>query len=297
MLGVFDSGFGGLTVLRAIHERLPNVSTVYLGDNARAPYGTRTHEEIFQFTLDGIRELFRRDCPLVIVACNTSSAQALRQIQQTILPAEFPDRRVLGVIRPTAEEIVSMSSAGHIGVFATTATVSSGAYLREIEDASVSSPRLPSFRKEGLGVVRVSQVACPGLVDLIETGRERSIEADELVAKFCDQLIAVDPLVDTILLGCTHYPLVENLFTKHLANRRVISQGTIVADKLVDYLDRHPEIDARVDQTGSREYLTTKSDDGISSLASRFYGADVRFGCVELANGTKVPMNSISQGL
>jgi len=274
MLGVFDSGFGGLTVLRAIHERLPDVSTVYLGDNARAPYGTRSHEEIFQFTLDGVRELFRRGCPLVIVACNTSSAQALRQIQQTVLPVEFPDRRVLGVIRPTAEEIVSMSASKHIGVFATPATVSSGAYLREIVGATVT------------------QVSCPGLVDLIETGREQSVEADDLVASYCHQMVAADPMIDTILLGCTHYPLVEELFGKHLGNdalppltpgvggnlvRRVVSQGTIVADKLADYLDHHPDMAERIDQSGTRQYLTTKSDEGLSSLASRFYGKAVRF--------------------
>lgn len=270
MLGVFDSGFGGLTVLRAIHDRLPDVSTVYLGDNARAPYGTRSHEEIFQFTLEGVRELFRRGCPLVIVACNTSSAQALRQIQQTVLPIEFPDRRVLGVIRPTAEEIVSMTKTGHIGVFATPATVASSAYLREISSQfPISNFQFPH--------PVVSQVACPGLVDLIESGRERSPEADALVATFCAQMIASDPLVDTILLGCTHYPLVENLFQKHLADRRVVSQGTIVADKLVDYLARHPDLAARIDQTGSRQYLTTKSDEGLSSLASRFYGETVHF--------------------
>lgn len=264
MLGVFDSGFGGLTVLRAIHERLPNVSTVYLGDNARAPYGTRSHEEIFQFTLEGIRELFRRGCPLVIVACNTSSAQALRQIQQTILPVEFPDRRVLGVIRPTAEEIVSMSTAKHIGVFATPATVASGAYLREIVGATVT------------------QVACPGLVDLIESGRERSGEAEALVATFCAQMISTDPLIDAVLLGCTHYPLVEDLFIKHLDGRRVISQGTIVAEKLAGYLGRHPEIAERLDATGSRQYLTTKSDEDLSSLASRFYGETLQFAPVEM---------------
>ncbi len=259
MLGVFDSGFGGLTVLRAIHTRLPSISTIYLGDNARAPYGTRSHEEIFQFTLDGIRELFRRGCPLVIVACNTSSAQALRQIQQTILPAEFPDRRVLGVIRPTAEEIVSMSTTGHIGVFATPATVTSGAYVREIVGANVT------------------QIACPGLVDLIESGRERSEEVDRLVASLCDQMLAADPLIDAALLGCTHYPIVEALFAKHLGDRRVISQGTIVAEKLADYLDRHPDMAERIDQSGTRQYLTTKSDEDLSSLASRFYGETVAF--------------------
>ncbi len=254
--------------MRAIHSRLPDVSTVYLGDNARAPYGTRSHEEIFQFTLDGIRELFRRGCPLVIVACNTSSAQALRQIQRTILPVEFPDRRILGVIRPTAEEIVSMTATGHIGVFATPATVASEAYVHELRHVR--------------GDLAVSQIACPGLVELIESGREQSREAGALAATFCAQLLALDPLVDTVLLGCTHYPLVETFFQKHLGDRRVVSQGTIIANKLVDYLARHSDIAERVARTGSRQYLTTKSDETLSSLASRFYGETVRFETVPL---------------
>ena len=274
MLGVFDSGFGGMTVLRAIHERLPNVSTVYLGDNARAPYGTRSHEEIFAFALEGVRELFRRGCPLVILACNSASAQALRQIQREVLPNEFPDRRVLGVIRPTAEEIVSLSATRHIGVFATPATVASGSYPREIQGAVVT------------------QVACPGLVDLIEAGRERSAEANELVATFCAQMVATDPAIDAVLLGCTHYPLVDGLFKKHVnasaeinpggGSRRVVSQGAIVAEKLADYLVRHPDMAGRMDRTGSRTYLTTKNDETLSSLASRFYGDGVSFERVDI---------------
>ena len=269
MLGVFDSGFGGLTVLRAIHDRLPGVSTVYLGDNARAPYGTRSHEEVFDFALDGVRELFRRGCPLVILACNTASAQALRQIQRTILPSEFPDRRVLGVIRPTAEEIVSMTATGRIGVFATPATVASEAYVHEIRHVRAD--------------LAVSQVACPGrLTALIEAGEDASAEADEIVASCCRQLIAADPLVDTALLGCTHYPIVETLFARHLGDRRVISQGTIVANKLADYLARHPDMAARIDATGSRQYLTTKNGETLSPLASRFYGSAVTFETTEL---------------
>ncbi|MEI6511157.1 MAG: glutamate racemase [Candidatus Uhrbacteria bacterium] len=291
MLGVFDSGFGGLTVLRAIHDRLPDVSTVYLGDNARAPYGTRSHEEVFAFALEGVRELFRRGCPLVIFACNTASAQALRQIQRTILPVEFPDRRVLGVIRPTAEEIVSMSATKHIGVFATPATVLSGAYVREISSQFlISNFQFPR--------PVITQVACPGrLTILIEAGEDKSPEAESIVASCCQELLAADPLVDTVLLGCTHYPLVKPLFDKYLRNndiplptlsvgskvdRRVVSQGTIVADKLVDYLARHSDVDDRIDRAGSRQYLTTKSDDGLSSLASRFYGKTVHFETVTL---------------
>lgn len=264
MLGVFDSGFGGLTVLKAIHDRLPHLSTIYLGDNARAPYGTRTHDEIFQFTLEGVRELFARGCPLVILACNTASAQALRQIQQTILPVEFPDRRVLGVIRPTAEEIVSKTTTRHIGVMATPATVKSSAYLREIADASGSDP------------ITVTQIACPGIVELIEAGYAQSPEASELVGEYVRDLMQHDSQIDTILLGCTHYPLVQNIFQSHLPPTvTVMSQGSIVADKLADYLDRHPDITSQIDQIGKRAYLTTKNDDRLSTLASTFYGSQV----------------------
>ncbi|NBS41217.1 glutamate racemase [bacterium] len=266
MLGIFDSGFGGLSVLRSIHARLPDVSTVYLGDNARAPYGTRSHEEIFRFTLEGVRELFSRGCPLVILACNTASAQALRQIQRTILPSEFPDRRVIGVIRPTAEKIVELTQSGHLGVMATPATVNSCAYLREIEAASGAAP------------IHVTQIACPGLVELIEAGHERSPEMRELVELYVADLLKHDNAIDTVLLGCTHYPLIADVVASCVPpNVRVVSQGEIVSDKLADYLARHAEMNARIDNGGTRTYLTTKHDERLSALASRFYGAPVRF--------------------
>ena len=167
MLGVFDSGFGGLTVLKPIHNLLPAISTIYLGDNARAPYGARTHEEIFQFTLESVRFLFEQDCPLVILACNTASAQALRQIQQEILPNEYPDRRVLGVIRPTVEEVIGKTRTGHIGVFATPATVRSNAYIHELNTLAAAQGR----------TIHVHQVACPGLTDLVEQNQHDSPEA------------------------------------------------------------------------------------------------------------------------
>lgn len=271
MIGVFDSGFGGLTVLKSIHRLLPDRSTVYLGDNARAPYGSRPHDEIFQFALEGVRELFDRGCPLVILACNTASAQALRQIQRTILPVEFPDRRVLGVIRPTAEEIVAMSETRHIGVMATPSTVSSGAYLREISDAAGTTP------------ITVTQIACPGIVELIEAGHEQSPEADALVAEYVSDLMRHDANIDVILLGCTHYPLVERLFRKHVPSRvAIVTQGDIVAAKLVDYLARHPDLNARIDRTGARRYLTTKNDERLSSLASKFYGGPLDVERVEI---------------
>ena len=254
MLGVFDSGFGGLTVLREINRRLPSVSTIYLGDNARAPYGTRSPDEIFAFTLEGVRELFSRGCPLVILACNTASAVALRRIQQEILPKEFPDRRVLGVIRPTVEAIASME---RVGVFATPATVASGAYPRELGRS-------------------VSQIPCPGLVELIESGRDGSEEADRLVGSFCRDMIALEPDLQAALLGCTHYPLVETLFRKHLPDVRIVTQGSIVAEKLEAYLSRHPEIASQIKTDGGRTFLTTAREPH-SELASRFYGSAVTF--------------------
>ena len=254
MLGVFDSGFGGLTVLREINRHLPSVSTIYLGDNARAPYGTRDAEEIFAFTLEGVRELFSRGCPLVILACNTASAVALRRIQQEVLPSEFPDRRVLGVIRPTVEAIASME---RVGVFATPATVASGAYPRELDRP-------------------VSQVPCPGLVELIESGKDGSAEADRLVESFCRNMLTLESELQAALLGCTHYPLVEPLFQKHLPGVRIVTQGGIVAEKLADYLERHPDIAAGIKTDGGRTFLTTARMSR-SDLASRFYGQPVEF--------------------
>jgi glutamate racemase len=255
ILGVFDSGFGGLTVLREINRRLPSLSTVYLGDNARAPYGTRSPEEIFAFTLEGVRRLFAEGCPLVILACNTASAVALRRIQQQALPAEFPDRRVLGVIRPTVEAIAGQE---RVGVFATPATVASGAYPSELHRS-------------------LTQVACPGLVELIEAGQEASPEADTLVASFAENMACREPNLKSVLLGCTHYPLVEHLFRKHLpAKVGIVTQGGVAAEKLEDYLSRHPDISSRIKTDGRRTFLTTAREPR-SDLASRFYGSDVAF--------------------
>lgn len=266
MLGVFDSGFGGLTVLKPIHQRLPDLSTMYLGDNARAPYGVRSQDEIFQFTLDGVRFLFEQGCPLVILACNTASAQALRRIQQEVLPTEFPDRRVLGVVRPAAEDLAK--HALRVGLFATPATVESAAYVHELFHLNPT--------------VRVTQIACPGLTDLIEAGKQNSAETDQLVDGCVKRLLAADDQIQEVLLACTHYPLVESTFRTHLPKEiHVLSQGEIVAASLESYLIRHPEIDTFLQKTNKRTYFTTNGSD-VSVLASMFYGKDVEFKKVEL---------------
>lgn len=244
MIGVFDSGFGGLTILRDLQRVLPEYDYMYLGDNARAPYGSRSYETIYRYTLQAVRELFSRGCPLVILACNTASARALRSIQQDVLPFEFPDRRVLGIIRPTAEEIGKFSKSGHVGVFATAGTVSSGSYLLEIEH----------FYPE----LKVTQHACPMWVPLVEYG-ERGTEGSRFfVQKEVDALMAEDPEIDTVLLACTHYPLLEKEIRGALPQGvNLVFQGDIVADKTVDYLRRHPEMECRLTKNGKTSFLTT----------------------------------------
>lgn len=260
MLGVFDSGFGGLTVLTAIHQRLPGLSTVYLGDNARAPYGVRSPDEIFAYTLEGVRFLFDQGCPLVILACNTASAQALCRIQNEVLPTEFPDRRVLGVIRPAAEAFSELS--GTLGIFATPATVASGAYQAELAHLNPD--------------LRVEHISCPGLTDLIEAGRHTGDNCRELVNHFVGDLLERTGGIDSALLGCTHYPLVYDLFRSALPDQtQLFGQGEIVANALADYLERHPEMLEGIDQSQNRQYFTTGSN--VSDLASLFYGEDVLF--------------------
>ncbi len=267
MLGVFDSGFGGLTVLKPIHNRLPTYSTIYLGDNARAPYGVRTQEEIFQFTLEGVRFLFEQGCPLVVLACNTASSQALRRIQQTILPVEYPDRRVLGVIRPAAEYLAKHGS--RVGILATPATVESQAYIHELYKLNPT--------------IKVSQMACPGLTDLVEAGCTDHALCDRLIRDCARGLIAKDPHMEEVLLACTHYPLVEPIFRAHLPeNIHLLSQGEIVAASLESYLARHPEIDERLEKSSRRTYLTTNGSD-ISDLASMFYGEEIQFTSVQVS--------------
>jgi glutamate racemase len=269
MLGIFDSGFGGLTVLKPIHDHLPNLSTIYLGDNARAPYGVHDHETIFKYTLEGIRFLFEKGCPLVILACNTASAQALRHIQQDILPKEYPDKRVLGVIRPAAEQIATMSETGHVGIFATRATVYSNTYIYEILHQNSK--------------LKIAQISCPGITDLIEAGKHQAPEMKQIINIYTQKMLEQNPHIDAVLLACTHFPLVKTLFQQALPKSiKVISQGEIVARELAKYLEHHPEISEKIDMSGSREYFTTGSLNEVTDLASLFYGKEIEFERVEI---------------
>lgn len=262
MIGVFDSGFGGLTILRDLQKVLPEYDYLYLGDNARAPYGSRSFETIYRYTLQAVRELFGRGCPLVILACNTASARALRSIQQDVLPFEYPDRRVLGIIRPTAEEAGNFSKTGHIGIFATAGTVSSSSYTIEIN----------RFYPE----LKVTQHACPMWVPLVEYGERGTEGAQFFVQKEVDSLMKEDPEIDAVLLACTHYPLLEAEIRKALpAGVRPIFQGDIVARKTVDYLKRHPEIETCLSKTGKTNFLTTDTAKFFKKGANLFGMSDI----------------------
>ena len=267
MLGFFDSGFGGLSVAREIRARLPKYSFTYLGDNARTPYGSRPLDVIHRYTLEGVVELFNRGAELIIVACNTSSSVALRKIQQEYLPEHHPEKRVLGIVIPTAEEVSSQSKTKVIGILATEATVNSLAYLQEI---SKIDPK-----------VEVHQQACPLLVPIIESGELQAAATPS--RHYVDRLLQQDPRIDTVLLGCTHYALIERILREALpANIRLVSQGTIVAEKLADYLRRHPEIERRIDRSGKETFLSTEYSPRIQRLATQFFGKPVTIEPVDL---------------
>jgi glutamate racemase len=267
-IGVFDSGYGGLTVLREIVHKLPQYDYIYLGDNARTPYGTRSFDTVYHYTLECVRHLFDRGCRLVVLACNTASAKALRNIQQLDLPTlapglDGPSRRVLGVIRPTTEVIGTYSKTGHVGILATRGTVTSESYVVEID----------KFFPE----LRVFQEACPMWVPLVENGEYSSTGADYFVKQHMDRLMAQSSSIDTILLACTHYPLLLNKIRQYAPdNTTILSQGGIVSDSLADYLNRHPEIEAQCSQHGHRTFLTTDSTEDFDRQATVFYGEPVR---------------------
>ncbi len=262
-IGIFDSGYGGLTIMREIVKKLPQYDYIYLGDNARAPYGTRSFETIYRYTLDAVKWFFDQNCHLVILACNTASAKALRSIQQNDLPKIDPNRRVLGVIRPTSEIIGNLSRNKHVGIFATPGTVSSKSYLIEII----------KFFPE----LSVTQEACPMWVPLIENGEHHNEGSDYFVRKHIDNLLKKDPLIDTILLGCTHYPLMIKKIKKYLPNHiDIIVQSDIVANSLEDYLKRHPEIDEKCEKNSKRVFFTTDSTENFDHLAEEFYGKSVK---------------------
>ena len=262
-IGVFDSGYGGLTVLRQLVNQLPQYDYLYLGDNARSPYGNRSFETVYHYTLEAVKWLLKQNCPLIILACNTASAKALRSIQQNDLEALSPVARVLGVIRPTTEVIGKESKSGHIGVMATTGTVESKSYLIEIE----------KFFPE----LEVLQQACPMWVPLIENNEHTGPGADYFFEKNVNELLSKNSNIDTILLACTHYPLVKEKISRYIPeNVKLISQGEIVAQSLTDYLSRHPEIESKISRRSELEFQTTDSAEGFDEKASLFFGASVQ---------------------
>lgn len=268
-IGVFDSGYGGLTILHGIRQLLPQYDYMYLGDNARAPYGSRSFEVVYEFTRQAVLKLFSMGCHLVILGCNTASAKALRSIQQCDLPQVDPSRRVLGVIRPTAETVGQLTRSRHVGVLATEGTIRSESYNMEIG-------KLHPY-------ITVTGQACPLWAAIVEANEADSPGADYFVKKRIDQLMRRDPLIDTIILGCTHYPLLMNSIVKNVPDGvRIMPQGTYVADSLKSYLERHPEMEAMVTQGGTCRYLTTESEERFGESAQIFLNEKVKAEHVEL---------------
>jgi len=262
-IGVFDSGYGGLTVLKEITAKLPQYDYLYLGDNARSPYGTRSFETVYEYTLQCVTWFFEQGCSLVILACNTASAKALRSIQQNDLEKIGPGKRVLGVIRPTTEIIGGFTKTGHVGILATAGTVISQSYPIEIEKFY---PQL-----------QVYQEACPMWVPLVENNEYTSPGADYFIQKNIHHLLEQSPTIDTILLACTHYPLLIDKIKKVVPeNVTVLSQGQIVANSLKDYLERHPEIEEKCSKNGHISFFTTDSAADFDNHAAVFYGKPVR---------------------
>jgi len=262
MLGVFDSGFGGLTILKDLAKALPDYNFAYLGDNARAPYGNRSFESIYRYTLEAVRYLFSLGCPLVILACNTASAKALRTIQQHDLPKIAPQNRVLGIIRPIAEEIGKFTKSGYIGILGTEGTVASKSYLLEIA----------KFWEN----LHVEQQACPMLVPLVENGLINHPATEMFIREYAQKILEKEPRIDSLALGCTHYPLLQDIFIKILPKSvKIISQSSIIVQKTIEYLANHPEIDSRISKSsnknGNIRFLTTDSAEFFKKGAEAFW--------------------------
>lgn len=263
-IGVFDSGYGGLTILKDFIHAMPEYDFIYLGDNARAPYGSRSFEVVYEYTLQAVTKLFEMGCPLVILACNTASAKALRNIQMNDLPHIDPNRRVLGVIRPAVEAIGDFTRNGHVGILGTTGTVLSNSYPIELEKWSNGK------------VVQTTQEACPIWVPLVENNEINSPGTEYFVAKNINNLLAADPQIDSIILGCTHYPLLLPVIRKFVPESiQLLEQGKVVSRKLVEYLSRHPEMDDRCSKSGLIKYYTTENVEIFEKNAATFIGQTV----------------------
>jgi glutamate racemase len=261
-IGVFDSGYGGLTILAELQQKLPAYDFLYLGDNARAPYGPRSFDVVYEFTLEAVEYLFNQGCELVVLACNTASAKALRTIQQKDLPNLFPTKRVLGVIRPSTEAIGEYSITNHVGILATEGTVKSESYVIEIGKFSPNTI--------------VSQHACPIWVPLIENNKHFSEAGKMLIKEDVEKLLEKDNQIDTIILACTHYPILKDYIQSIVPeNVQIVAQGAIIAEKLEDYLTRHPEIDQKCSKTRKTRYLTTENEIIFSQNASLFLNQEI----------------------
>lgn len=268
-IGIFDSGYGGLTILHGIRRLLPQYDYLYLGDNARAPYGTRSFDVVYEFTRQSVMKLFEMGCHLVILGCNTASAKALRTIQQNDLPLVDPSRRVLGIIRPTAEAIGSITKSRHVGVLATEGTIRSRSYELEIQKLNPD--------------IKLSGVACPLWAAIVEANEADSPGADYFVQKRINQLMRKDPAIDTIILGCTHYPLLMSSVVKNIPDGvRIVAQGTYVAESLRDYLHRHPDMERMLTKGGQCRYFTTESEERFSETAQIFLHENVVVNHLEL---------------
>jgi glutamate racemase len=268
-IGVFDSGYGGLTVLREFVNQLPEYDYLYLGDNARSPYGTRSFETVYRYTLQCVEWLLKQNCPLIVLACNTASAKALRTIQQKDLQRLHPTARILGVIRPTTEIIGKHTNTNSIGVLATSGTVQSGSYEIEIQ----------KFFPD----IKIEQEACPMWVPLVENNEHQTEGADYFVQKHINNILSRNKNIDTILLACTHYPLLKEKIEKHLPQHvKLLSQGEIVAQSLKDYLNRHHEIESKISKEGQRTFYTTDSAEDFNSKASIFFGETINASHIDL---------------
>ncbi len=268
-IGVFDSGYGGLTVLKELEKALPQYDYLYLGDNARAPYGTRSFDTVYEYTLQAVKWLFNQGCPLVILACNTASARALRNIQQKDLPGMDAEKRVLGVIRPTAEIAGKLTKTGNIGILGTQGTVSSHSYMLELQKFYPN--------------VNVYQEACPMWVPLVENNEHDKTGANYFVKQHIDNLLGQCPDMDAIFLACTHYPLLLDKIKQYIPEgMRVFEQGSIVAESLVHYLERHPEMRSRLSTASSRSFATTDQAASFDRQATVFYGKSVSSRRIEL---------------
>ncbi len=268
-IGVFDSGYGGLTILHGIRQLLPDYDYIYLGDNARAPYGSRSFDVVYQFTRQAVMKLFESGCQLVILGCNTASAKALRSIQQNDLPKLDPQRRVLGVIRPTAEVIGKLTHSRHVGVLATEGTIKSHSYKLEIQKL--------------WNDVTVTGIPCPLWVPIIENNEADTPGADYFVKKRIDLILERDPQIDTLILGCTHYPILMPKIRKHVPeNVQIVAQGEYVAKSLQDYLQRHPDMEQRCTKHGTVRYLTTENPEKFKENAQIFIHEEVNVEHVDL---------------